>query len=73
MQWLRKKCPRADPKIRKENGLNEPYVRVVDFESVPHKAVSFVVRREKEMKEWSCRRCCLVTVEVAKKKHQRSR
>ena len=26
---------------------------VEDFESRPDKAVSFVVRREKEMKEWS--------------------
>ena len=26
---------------------------VEDFESIPHEAVSFVVRREKEIKEWS--------------------
>ena len=26
---------------------------VEDFESIPHKAVSFVVKREKEIKEWS--------------------
>ena len=38
---------------------------VEDFESRPHKAVSFVVEREKELQEWgrSCRRCCLVAVE----------
>ena len=29
---------------------------VEDFESRPHKAVSFVVEREKEIREWSCQR-----------------
>ena len=26
---------------------------VEDFESIPHKSASFVVRREKEKKEWN--------------------
>ena len=34
-------------------GKNSQMKVVEDTESSPHKAVSFVVRREKEMKEWN--------------------
>ena len=40
---------------------------VENFESRPHKAVSFVVERERRYRNAmsrSCRRCCLVTVEA---------
>ena len=65
---LRKKLPRAGQKVRKENELKRFTTKLLrvraskkilqmeveeDFESSPHKALSFVVEREKEMQEWN--------------------
>ena len=38
---------------RSLKGIISQMQMVEDFESRPHKAVSFVVRREKETKEWN--------------------
>ena len=58
MWWSRKKRPRAEKVY---------HMKVVeDFESRPHKAVSFVVERERRYRNGiskSCQRCCLGTVE----------
>ena len=63
----------------------EALLEAVLFESRPHKAVLFVVEREKEIREWGrrCGRCCLVVVEggcqeeahkrKAKKKERKTR
>ena len=48
--WLRSKRPRAGRKAQKVSGSEEA---VEDFEPRPHKAVSFVVERDKEEQEWN--------------------
>ena len=67
MWWLRKEHPRAGRKAQKVCGSKErttvelrvaaPTVSqtevVEDFESRPHKAESFLVERNKEIKGWS--------------------
>ena len=69
MWWPRKEYPRAGQKALKTCGskermtmssrvvaLKEKFLQmevVVDMEPRPHKAVSFVVRREEEVKEWN--------------------
>ena len=69
MWYLRKKRLRAGRRAQKVNGLEESMITSLRvavskersyswrwwkiFEARPHKAVSFVVKREKEIREWS--------------------
>ena len=69
MYWDPKKRPHAGQKGPKGEVIERTYDYVIachsltgnvsqmkvveDFESRPHKAVSFVVERDKEMEEWS--------------------
>ena len=64
MWWLRRQLPRAGQKVTREigsrrftttllRGTVEKLEVVEDFESRLHKAVSFLVEREKLMQEWN--------------------
>ena len=50
--WIERTCDYVVASGSLKGKISQMEV-VEDFESRPHKAVSFVVRREKELKEWS--------------------